>query len=994
MPKSQFQQTSFASGELSPLLMGRTDLDQYYRGAQDAENVVIVPQGGVKRRPGTKFIDTVVKPLVRQAAINPFIGQFNNQTVGGNPLTINDGNDNTYSITDANFSPTEDWTIATYNLLGNPPNFEFIDVRNVTVLQTPATNGYDRAGNIFIEWSDSGMDDTWTRVGSFRIDTSSERSHRVQIDGLQKQYWRITSDFRVGSAYKLRIGEFGFKSETGTANFTGNKTFAWEYAADQNYLCVLTNQNLRFYRTPHAGNPNTTYVADVVVPYLQADIQDVKVAQTEGVMLMFHGDYPPERVIFDGNDNADAFTSGEVPFANIPEWDYDDEYSPEPVTAIQDVTFGAGFTAGETYQIDVQGVLSKNITYAGDSSADERSSTAFNLQKNLQEMPVFNDTGVTVSHTTGTTFRIEIANDSAGKFELFAGFSTNDNAAANETLAFAIFQQGSPRSEPVWSVKPPAWTTNTAYSIGDAVLSITGEWYSCITAGTSENVSPWQAGQVITLNTERANNGYVYKCVVAGTTDGFPGPSGTGTGIIDGTVTWDFVRIAGPTGTASSITDGDVEWKYIIQRGYPKQGVFFEGRLWIGGVKPRQQSLFASRAGSFLDFYSIEGDDDNGIFITIDSRELTNIVDINPDRGLQVFCSGAEFTVKGLTPSTIKVEAQTQHGSFNLEAKSVDGATLFVDKNGNTLRQYLYSFNEDAYTSNDLSVLSSQLINNPKDFAILSGTTTEDANWVFIINEDGTAAVLNTMRNQDINGFTRWTPHVGAPGGGFTRENTLQSCSAVGDDLYLITSRTTTGGNQGSVDIEKWDFDYLLESSFKVTVTTANPNVNVFVPISEGVRLAGYTVGVLADGDVLADRLVTGAGDNWGITLTAAELEGFVTREIEVGLNFLVKVKTMPLNTNPGTRGGQNTMKRKKITNINLRVYESAGIYIDGNAVPIRQFGDAQDTPLNTPFTPKTGIIEDENGGNGWLTEVVPEITVPDATPFHLQSIQYEVESS
>lgn len=79
---------------------------------------------------------------------------------------------------------------------------------------------------------------------------------------------------------------------------------------------------------------------------------------------------------------------------------------------------------------------------------------------------------------------------------------------------------------------------------------------------------------------------------------------------------------------------------------------------------------------------------------------------------------------------------------------------------------------------------------------------------------------------------------------------------------------------------------------------------------------------------------------------------------------------------------------------MNLRVYESAGIQIDGNDVPIRKLGEAEDSPLNTPYTPRTGIIQDNNGGNGWDVEVVPEITVPKGTPFHLQAIGYEVSSS
>jgi hypothetical protein len=49
-------QTNFTTGELDPLARSRVDLDSYRNALETAKNVVCQPQGGVTRRPGTKFL--------------------------------------------------------------------------------------------------------------------------------------------------------------------------------------------------------------------------------------------------------------------------------------------------------------------------------------------------------------------------------------------------------------------------------------------------------------------------------------------------------------------------------------------------------------------------------------------------------------------------------------------------------------------------------------------------------------------------------------------------------------------------------------------------------------------------------------------------------------------------------------------------------------------------------------------------------------------------
>jgi len=49
-------QSNFSTGELDPLLRARVDLQQYNNALAKATNVLIQPQGGLRRRPGTKYI--------------------------------------------------------------------------------------------------------------------------------------------------------------------------------------------------------------------------------------------------------------------------------------------------------------------------------------------------------------------------------------------------------------------------------------------------------------------------------------------------------------------------------------------------------------------------------------------------------------------------------------------------------------------------------------------------------------------------------------------------------------------------------------------------------------------------------------------------------------------------------------------------------------------------------------------------------------------------
>jgi hypothetical protein len=73
---SSVLQPTFAAGELSPSASARTDIARYYTGLKVCRNFMVMPYGGVRNRPGTKFICEVENSNKLNRLI-PF--QFNDQ---------------------------------------------------------------------------------------------------------------------------------------------------------------------------------------------------------------------------------------------------------------------------------------------------------------------------------------------------------------------------------------------------------------------------------------------------------------------------------------------------------------------------------------------------------------------------------------------------------------------------------------------------------------------------------------------------------------------------------------------------------------------------------------------------------------------------------------------------------------------------------------------------------------------------------------------------
>ena len=72
MSRANVIQTNFTTGEVSPLLYGRVDINKYFNGVRFLQNMLVCPQGGITRRPGTRFVKEV-KDSAKTTLLQSFV---------------------------------------------------------------------------------------------------------------------------------------------------------------------------------------------------------------------------------------------------------------------------------------------------------------------------------------------------------------------------------------------------------------------------------------------------------------------------------------------------------------------------------------------------------------------------------------------------------------------------------------------------------------------------------------------------------------------------------------------------------------------------------------------------------------------------------------------------------------------------------------------------------------------------------------------------------
>lgn len=350
------------------------------------------------------------------------------------------------------------------------------------------------------------------------------------------------------------------------------------------------------------------------------------------------------------------------------------------------------------------------------------------------------------------------------------------------------------------------------------------------------------------------------------------------------------------------------------ERGWPRVCTFYQDRLMSAGTEYQPQTVWGSRTGDYTSHKrNIPVKDDDGITANVISRQVNAVRALAPMSDLVIGTSGAVWKLSPagendvLAPGSIKVRFQTQYGSADLPLLIVGSSCLMVQSMATKVRDLAYSISSDAYDGSNLSILASHLL---QGYTIIDWCyQAEPYGILWAVRSDGKLLALTYDRSQNV---WAWSLHELTGG---VVESIKSIHGTTEDEVWMIVRRTINSvtkryieyfsSRQVVVLADAKIMDSCITYSGAATTTITGLN-----------HLEGKAVAVLADGIPVAGKTVA---DGQIVLATA-------TTKAQIGIGYVSTIETLDLELN--LRDGSALDRQMAITQAMLRVQDSCDFQV------------------------------------------------------------------
>jgi len=384
--------------------------------------------------------------------------------------------------------------------------------------------------------------------------------------------------------------------------------------------------------------------------------------------------------------------------------------------------------------------------------------------------------------------------------------------------------------------------------------------------------------------------------------------------------TFEFAAGSSATATSSAVGGGSPriitgaattefsEQSYSALRGYPAAVTFHQNRLWFGGTLAQPDGIWGSKSGQFFNFDVGDAEDNDALDLTANVGEIFSIRHLVSNRDLQIFTTGAELFIptisnKPVTPSNAQIRRQTPFGSSFVRPTVFDGATLFIQKTGSALREFLFTDAEGAYTSVAVSGLAPHLILDPVQQTSIKGALNRSESYAFLINNDGTIAVFYSIRGDQKAGWSLWNT-----------QGLWHSICAVHERLFVVCARDDGSGST-KLFLEEFQDDMPMDFC-----NTFSGSSSVFGSLTSHFS-NGASVKATNGNDFLGTFTVSGG------QIDASSVKTGITQAF-IGYAFTPTLKTLPIDAQ--ITGGPLTGEPRQIPKVVLDLFETLAVNVTG----------------------------------------------------------------